>query len=161
MFLHRRPTEVSKGLDVSRDSGLWDRLLISLLMWLLAESPLVTVSSSLPLSACLYIPLTRLFITMGFCRAWINHLHSEPKKRHGEADAIKRAAQLSFPSRQASPKITGSWNIHLRAERAPLWAGSCGLWNHKGLGFLGPGPNCRAWGWAGFGSAGAWSWTWL
>jgi len=37
------------------------------------------------------------------------------KKRHGEADAIKRAARLSFPSRQPSPKIkiTSSWSIHL------------------------------------------------
>lgn len=31
-----------------------------------------------------------------------------PKKRHREADAIKRAARLSFPSRQPSPKITGT-----------------------------------------------------
>lgn len=31
----------------------------------------------------------------GILQARINHSHSEPKKRHGEADAIRRAAQLS------------------------------------------------------------------
>lgn len=94
---------------------------------LAAETPPVTEGFPLSLSACLYIPLTWLFITMGFCKACINHLDSEPKKRHREADAIKRAAQLSFPSRQPSLKITGTWSIHLRAERAPLWARFRGL----------------------------------
>lgn len=74
-----------------------------------------------PHSALLSLPLTWLLITTGFCKAPINHLHSEPKTRQGRRMQLKgSSAQLSFLSRQPSPKITSSRSIHLPAERAPL-----------------------------------------
>lgn len=101
--------------------------------WL--PKPLWSRGAFPPLSACLSVPLI-FFIQWDFAKLYKTFTF-RTKNEAWEADAIKRTAQLCFPSRQPSPKITGTWSIHLPAERAPLRAGSHGLWNHKRLGFLG------------------------
>lgn len=98
------------GCEQAQSSALWDHLPISLLPGCL---PKASGHSGLPPQRRLSLPLTWLFITMGFCKAPVNHLHSEPKTRQGRRMQLKgSSARLGFPSRQRSPKITSSGSIH-------------------------------------------------
>lgn len=114
LFSQRRPAQVSKGLDVSSE------------LWAVGSSPALPAARLAaqtlwprwaPPSRCLSVPLTWLFITMGFCKAPVNHLHSEAKTGQGRRMQLTgSSAQLSFPSRQPSPKITSSGSIHLEQK---------------------------------------------